>query len=95
MKDGQEVGQEGNKKRRQERLSGKTSEQGIPANVKGWRCWLSRDYERLLLAVVKRSLMEERRVFLEATGTQHLQSPLRSQPAERQGQMGVGPSMEA
>lgn len=35
----------------------------------------------LLLALVKRSLMEGKRVFLEVRGAQHLQGPVRSQPS--------------
>lgn len=87
MTDGQEVGQEGNKKR-QESWLGRRSEQGVPANVKGWRFWLSHDHVRcpplgLLLAVVKRSLMEEESVpgsFEDPASPRSIEEPA-SQPA--------------
>lgn len=87
VKDGQEVGQKGSKKRRQVRLTGKKELAGHSSQCQGLellavpgQCTVL----GLLSALVKRSLTEGKRVFLEVGGTQHFQGPVRSQPARNE-----------
>lgn len=84
VKDGQEVGQQGSKEGRQVRLTGKKEQAGHSSQCQGLellavpgQCAVL----GLLFALVKRSLMEGKRIFLEFGRTQNLQGPVRSQPA--------------